>query len=76
MLKAANHWYALSHCLQGMPFGSLFTRALHDLGILSIGIYRLIDPRPSAGSYNRYVITNPSSEFDLYPSDKVRVCVM
>ena len=46
--------------------------SLKYCGILCVGLYRQVDPRPSAGSYNRYVITNPPEDFMLYPSDKVR----
>ncbi|CAD5125529.1 DgyrCDS13736 [Dimorphilus gyrociliatus] len=52
-------------------YGTLFIKALRHYGILCLGLYRQIDPRPSAGSYNRCVVTNPPSDFALYPSDKV-----
>lgn len=54
-------------------YGTLFIKALRYYGILCLGLYRQIDPRPSAGSYNRCVVTNPPADFALYPSDKVFV---
>ena len=57
--------------LQDNDYGYLFTSALKYCGILCIGLYRQMDPRPSAGSYNRFVIANPPADFGLYPSDKV-----
>ncbi len=63
--------FVSSNALQDEDYESLFTHALRNCGILCIGLYRQIDPRPSAGSYNRYIITNPPVDFGLYPSDKV-----
>ncbi len=57
--------------LQNGVYEDLFVGALKHLGLLSIGLYRQIDPRPSVGSYNRYVIANPPPDFSLFPSDKV-----
>ncbi|ELT97098.1 hypothetical protein CAPTEDRAFT_129755, partial [Capitella teleta] len=56
-------------------YGNLFVGALRHFGILCIGLYRQLDPRPSAGSYNRFIITNPPPEYNLYPSDKVKIRV-
>ena len=56
---------------QNDTYGELFVNALHNFGILCLGLYRQMDPRPSAGSFNRVVITNPPAELLLYPSDKV-----
>ena len=63
--------YVCIHVFQDALYGSLMVGALRQFGILCIGLYRLMDPRPSAGSYNRFVITTPSHDFPLYPSDKV-----
>ena len=58
-------------CFQNGCYGNLFVGALRRYGILCLGLYRQLDPRPSVGSYNRFIVTNPPPEYNLYPSDKV-----
>uniref|UniRef100_A0A8C7V913 BK channel n=1 Tax=Oncorhynchus mykiss TaxID=8022 RepID=A0A8C7V913_ONCMY len=50
-------------------FKELFCQALDSLEILCFGLYRLLDP-PNP-SMKRFVITNPSAELPLLPSDRV-----
>ncbi|CAB1320000.1 unnamed protein product [Coregonus sp. 'balchen'] len=50
-------------------FKELFCQALDSLEILCFGLYRLLDP-PNP-SMKRFVITNPSAELPLFPSDRV-----
>ncbi len=50
-----------------MMYGSLFVGALKTLGVLCLGLYRVMDSK----AQKRYVITNPSRDFHLLPSDKV-----
>uniref|UniRef100_A0A4W5REY6 BK channel n=1 Tax=Hucho hucho TaxID=62062 RepID=A0A4W5REY6_9TELE len=50
-------------------FKDLFCQALDSLEILCFGLYRLLDP-PNP-SMKRFVITNPSAELPLLPSDRV-----
>ncbi|XP_035641935.1 calcium-activated potassium channel subunit alpha-1-like isoform X3 [Oncorhynchus keta] len=50
-------------------FKELFCQALDSLEILCFGLYRLLDP-PNP-SMKRFVITNPSAELLLLPSDRV-----
>jgi potassium large conductance calcium-activated channel subfamily M alpha protein 1 len=54
----------------GSAYGTLFTRAIRDHGMLCIGLYRLHDGMP-ADSLRRYVITNPPEALLLIETDKV-----
>ncbi|XP_038047113.1 calcium-activated potassium channel slowpoke-like isoform X2 [Patiria miniata] len=57
------------HCKDGHTYGSLFLHGLES-GILCLGIYRnLIISGKSSGK--RYVITNPSQEFELMSGDRI-----
>lgn len=55
----------------GETYGTMVVSALREHGILCLGLYRLIDPRASLSCYYRYIITNPSADLSLLPSDKV-----
>lgn len=55
-------------------YGQMFRYALHNKGILSIGVYRYIQDPEDYGtrlSHKRYVITNPPSEFQLFLTDRI-----
>merc|ERR1712223_1873740 len=57
-------------------YEELFVGALRQHGVLCIGVYRYLDTRDSAGAAtDRYVITNPSNDFQLHPTDKIFVFV-
>ncbi|KAK0056561.1 calcium-activated potassium channel slowpoke-like isoform X8 [Biomphalaria pfeifferi] len=62
---------ALSQYGQGGKYGELFVYALHNFGILCIGLYRFRDTNESvrSPSSKRYVITNPPEDFLLLPTD-------
>lgn len=51
-------------------FGSLFLSSLKEYGILCIGLHRKFSDEKIASS-KRYVITNPSHDFLLVPTDVV-----
>ncbi|KAL8592720.1 hypothetical protein ACOMHN_037660 [Nucella lapillus] len=57
----------------GGKYGDLFVYALRSFGILCFGLYRFRDTSGTAKnlSSKRYVITNPSEDFKLLPSDHV-----
>ncbi len=65
---------ALVFLQDGGKYGELFGFALHNFGILLIGLYRFRDTSSSSGSPSskRYVITNPPDDFLLLPTDQVR----
>ncbi|XP_021569354.1 potassium channel subfamily U member 1-like [Carlito syrichta] len=54
-------------------FGQLFCGSLNILGILCVGLYRLIDEEEleSNPEHRRFVITRPANEFKLLSSDLV-----
>uniref|UniRef100_A0A8C6IID3 Pore-forming subunit of the sperm-specific alkalization activated K(+) current n=1 Tax=Mus spicilegus TaxID=10103 RepID=A0A8C6IID3_MUSSI len=62
-------------------FGQLFCGSLDNFGILCVGLYRMMDEEepsqehkrgnPSLASPHRFVITRPSNECHLLPSDLV-----
>lgn len=54
-------------------YGDLFLAALRNYGILCIGLYRFRDTSATvkSPSSKRYVITNPSQDFPLLPTDQV-----
>ena len=57
-------------------YEELFVGALRQHGVLCIGVYRYLDTRDSAGAAtDRYVITNPSNDFQLHHTDKIFVFV-
>ncbi|XP_075413342.1 potassium channel subfamily U member 1 [Tenrec ecaudatus] len=52
-------------------FGQLFCGSLSHFGILCLGLYRMIDGEDCSSSERRFVITRPSKDFKLLPSDLV-----
>uniref|UniRef100_A0A8C8TF88 Potassium channel subfamily U member 1 n=1 Tax=Peromyscus maniculatus bairdii TaxID=230844 RepID=A0A8C8TF88_PERMB len=52
-------------------FGQLFCGSLDNYGILCVGLYRVMDDEFISGFPYRFVITRPSNEFHLLPSDLV-----
>ncbi|XP_045853567.1 potassium channel subfamily U member 1 [Meles meles] len=56
-------------------FGQLFCGSLDNFGILCLGLYRMIDEEENKPEQNRgvclFVITRPSNNFKLVPSDLV-----
>ncbi|XP_025835790.1 calcium-activated potassium channel slowpoke-like [Agrilus planipennis] len=59
---------------EGGKYGDLFVAALKQYGMLCIGLYRFRDTSNSCdASSKRYVITNPPDDFQLLPSDQVRI---
>jgi len=57
--------------LQDENYGKLVIGALRSSGILCLGLYRKMYLDVSHSNHNRYVITNPSAETQLFPSDQV-----
>ena len=59
---------------QNAPYGNLFSTALRKYGLLCIGLYRLVQlEKPNVDV--RYVITNPTADFPLTLTDKVRFVI-
>merc|ERR1719340_111294 len=60
---------------QGRKYQDLFVASLRNYGMLCIGLYRLRDPKVETvtETAKRYVITNPSFDFGLLPTDQVYV---
>lgn len=61
--------------IQPYTYGTMFTAALKNYGILCLGLYRLLSAHsrshvPST-SYKRYVLTNPPYDLELLTTDKV-----
>ncbi|XP_074641051.1 calcium-activated potassium channel subunit alpha-1-like isoform X2 [Tubulanus polymorphus] len=54
---------------QGATFGDLFNYALNRKGVITMGLFRLLDPNST--NNRRYVITNPEKLFKVLPTDKV-----
>nr|XP_042118841.1 potassium channel subfamily U member 1 isoform X4 [Peromyscus maniculatus bairdii] len=52
-------------------FGQLFCGSLDNYGILCVGLYRVMDDGEHSLENKRFVITRPSNEFHLLPSDLV-----
>ncbi|KAB0373428.1 hypothetical protein FD755_015087 [Muntiacus reevesi] len=56
-------------------FGQIFCGSLNDLGVLCLGLYRMIDKEEHNPEHKRevcwFVITRPDNEFTLLPSDLV-----
>uniref|UniRef100_A0A8B9YD28 Potassium channel subfamily U member 1 n=1 Tax=Bos mutus grunniens TaxID=30521 RepID=A0A8B9YD28_BOSMU len=56
-------------------FGQIFCGSLNNLGILCLGLYRMIDEEERNPEHKRevrwFVITRPENEFSLLPSDLV-----
>ncbi|XP_069935303.1 potassium channel subfamily U member 1 isoform X1 [Oryctolagus cuniculus] len=52
-------------------FGQLFCGTLDNLGILCVGLYRLIEEEERNPENKRFVITRPANEFKLLPTDLV-----
>nr|XP_040124829.1 potassium channel subfamily U member 1 isoform X2 [Ictidomys tridecemlineatus] len=52
-------------------FGQLFCGSLDCLGILCVGLYRMIDEEASNPEHKRFVITRPANDLKLLPSDLV-----
>ncbi|XP_017168070.1 potassium channel subfamily U member 1 isoform X2 [Mus musculus] len=52
-------------------FGQLFCGSLDNFGILCVGLYRMIDEEEPSQEHKRFVITRPSNECHLLPSDLV-----
>ncbi|XP_021025901.1 potassium channel subfamily U member 1 [Mus caroli] len=52
-------------------FGQLFCGSLDNFGILCVGLYRLMDEEEPSQEHKRFVITRPSNECHLLPSDLV-----
>ncbi|XP_055423079.1 potassium channel subfamily U member 1 [Bubalus kerabau] len=56
-------------------FGQIFCGSLNNLGILCLGLYRMIDKEECNPEHKRevcwFVITRPENEFSLLPSDLV-----
>jgi len=60
---------------EGRKYQDLFVAALRNYGMLCIGLYRLRDKvvTTMTETAKRYVITNPSFDFGLLPTDQVYV---
>ncbi|XP_063132049.1 potassium channel subfamily U member 1 isoform X3 [Rattus norvegicus] len=52
-------------------FGQLFCGSLDNLGILCVGLYRMMDEGEHNSERKRFVITRPANECHLLPSDLV-----
>lgn len=52
-------------------FGQIFCGSLDRLGVLCLGLYRMIDDEEHNPEHKRFVITRPENEFRLLPSDLV-----
>ena len=73
----------LKICFQShSKYGNIFVAALQEFGIICIGLYRLLDmaitvqvkerkTKTFSSSSKRYVITNPTKEFAMLPTDMV-----
>jgi len=62
---------------EGRKYQDLFVAALRNYGMLCIGLYRLRDKvvTTMTETAKRYVITNPSFDFGLLPTDQVFVFI-
>jgi len=62
---------------EGRKYQDLFVAALRSYGMLCIGLYRLRDKIVTSVTETpkRYVITNPSFDFGLLPTDQVFVFI-
>lgn len=57
-------------------YGQLFTEVLNTYGMLCFGVYRILDDNESNTDPDiRYVITNPSNDFQLKPNDLVFITI-
>ncbi|XP_070544737.1 calcium-activated potassium channel subunit alpha-1-like isoform X7 [Ptychodera flava] len=67
----------LSQFSNGGDYGELYQYALQKYGILCFGIYRFRDTTATTAtpSSKRYVVTNPTFEFVLMPTDLI-FCLM
>ncbi|XP_045142805.1 potassium channel subfamily U member 1 [Echinops telfairi] len=61
----------LSNIKPSDHFGQLFCGSLTHFGILCLGLYRKINGEDCSSSERRFVITRPSKDFKLLPSDLV-----
>ncbi|KAM5275992.1 potassium channel subfamily U member 1 [Hipposideros larvatus] len=61
----------LSDIQPRQTFGQIFCGSLDNFGILCLGLYRMIDEEENNPEHKRGVITRPTNEFKLLPSDLV-----